>query len=409
MTRKLAGWLLVLMVAQNLVAAETNKKQDPPMVISLSWSSPDTKYLRLNAAEMDCQPFTGTAVYVSWPRPENGGVYLCTNKGSLSWMVFQETRFTDEMLEPALKDLQETKLTNYRDNFLEVISFIGGGHFNWYDDQRWAVVLHNIEAMARVAKEGGMPGIMLDCEEYGCPFWSYGGSRPNFALKQFEEYQDKTAEEVAERVRQRGRTFAAALNKGFPGCLIWTLYGYSHVNIADDDTKVAETDNGLYAAFLDGMLEGSDDETIFIDGCEGAYRYHMPEEFIKLRKVVTERALKFTRVPELYQKKMRVGFGLYLDMYNYPASHPWYPDRPEDNYMTPDHLEKALRNAIEIGDGYVWVYSEYPSWWLDSPDATFGEGVASRPEKDHKWIHPAYWRAVWRVLSDYELCRKQAQ
>ena len=60
--------------------------------------------------------------------------------------------------------------------------------------------------------------------------------------------------------------------------------------------------------------------------------------------------------------------------------------------MPPDRLAKAIRNALTVGDGYVWVDTEYPSWWLDGPDATFGDQV--RSGDDHKWIDPVYWRAV---------------
>ena len=392
---KLVG-LSFLLTSSVPVFAESTK-QDPPMVISMAWSSPDTKYLRLHAEEMDTQPFTGTILYASWPRPDAGGVLMSTDTDSLSWAVFKGTRFTDEMLRPAIEDLRETKLTNHKDNFLEVISFLGKGHFNWYDDKRWATVLHNIEAISRVAHKGGLRGILLDCEEYGCPFWSYGGDRPDYALKQFEEYQGKPAKEVAEHVRQRGQTFARALNKGFPGCLVWTLYAYSHVSMPDNVTDISDAGNGLYAAFIDGMLEGSDDETIFVDGCEGAYRFSLPGQFKELRKVVTDKALKYTRVPDLYKKKIRVGFGLYLDMYNYENSHPWYGDRPDENYMTPARLDKAIRNAIKISDGYVWVYSEYPSWWLTSPEGRFDPGVTARD--DHEWIHSSYWGAVKRGIN----------
>ena len=281
------------------------------------------------------------------------------------------------------------------------------GHFDWFDDAWWQTVLHNMEQVARVAKEGGCRGILLDMEEYGCVFWSWGGARPHFALRDKDTYQDRTFQETFDQCRRRGREFMQALNKGFPNCPIWTLYGYSHIVQGDDFSSVEQFEdsgNALYAAFFDGWLEGSDEGTYVIDGCEGSYRFDNTEPFVKLRKVVTEKALKFTAVPDIYRKKVRVGFGIYLDMYNYQDSHPWYPDRPQDNYMTPEHLEKAVRIAIHVSDGYVWVYSEFPSWWLDGPEATFARGVVSRD--DHSWIDPAYAEAIERAkVFDVERAR----
>ena len=376
-------------------------KQDPPMVISVSWSSPDTRYLRLHANQWEQQPFTGTILTASWPQPDAGSVNMSSEEGSLSWSVFQGERFTPPMLDGATEDLRQTTFRRSRDNLLWVVSYLGqAGHFDWFDDARWATVLHNVESLAKVAHRGGLRGLLLDAEEYGCPFWSYGGTRPEFALKNLETYKGKSWEQTRDQVRQRGRSFIKAVNKSYPGCLVWLTYGYSHIVHqlpADAPADLSDKGNGLFGAFLDGMLEASDEKTIFVDGCEGAYRFSEPQEFVQLRKVVTDKALKYTLVPEIYRKKMRVGFGLYIDMYNYKDSHPWYSDRPNDNYMTPDLLQKALKNALAISDGYVWIYSEYPSWWLDRSGASFGESVRGRA--DHKWIPPAYRQAIEKAVS----------
>lgn len=372
------------------------------MVVSVSWSSPDTRYLKLHAEEWEERPFTGTLVHASWPQPGAGSVEMCSGIDTISWAAFRKERITDEMIDSAVADLRETKLARCRDNFLWVVSHLKSGHFDWFDDAWWETVLHNVEGLARLARQGSLKGIFLDCEEYGCPFWSWGGGRPDFALKNLDTYKGKTWEETRDRCRARGRSFIAAVNKGCPGITIWLSYGYSHIvhKLPEATADLSDAGNGLYAAFLDGMLEASDDETIFIDGFEGSYRFAEPEEFVRLRKIVTENAMKFSAVPDVYARKVRVGFGLYMDMYNYKDSHPWYSDRPEDNYMTPARLEKAVRNAIKAGDGYVWIYSEYPSWWLDRPDAAFGEGVRSRD--DHKWIPRVYWRAIGEALSAQE-------
>ena len=381
-------------------AAGWGPRQDPPMVISISWSSPDVCYLRQHAREWAERPFTGTLVHMyEWPFAPAGCVEMGSGKG-VSWSAFQAERFSDDMLHDALENLLATPVTRCQDNLLWIVSFLAGGHFDWFDDARWATVLHNIESLARVSRQGGLRGIVLDCEEYGCPFWSWGGSRPDYALKSFDTYKGKTWEQTRAQVRERGQSFVKALNQGYPGCLIWTLYGYSHI-VHGDMTKaedLSDVGNGLYAAFLDGMLEASDDETVFVDGCEGAYRFGGADVFKDLRRVVTEKALKYTMAPEAYRKKMRVGFGLYMDMYNYPGCHAWYGDRPEDNYRTPAYLETSVRNAIKYSDGYVWIYSEFPSWWLDRPEAMFDKSLAGKSQH-YTWIPRVYWHALERAMT----------
>ncbi len=390
---------LPFMASQTTVGDDAwGPRQDPPMVISLGWSSPDVKYFRKHIARWEQRPFTGTLVHLyKWPFAPKG----CVEQGSghgVSWEAFQGKRFGADMLTAAIEDLKATRVTRSRDNLLWVVTYLGkGAHFDWFDDERWATVLHNIESLARVAREGGLRGIVLDCEEYGSPFWSWGGSREDYALKRFDNYKDTTWEQMSAQARRRGQSFARALNKGFPGCLVWTLYAYSHIQLRDETTDLSDSDNGVYARFLDGMLEASDDETIFVDGCEGAYRFGGRDAFMGLRKKVTEKALQYTLVPEAYRRKMRVGFGLYMDMYNYHGNHAWYGDRPEDNYRTPNYLETSLRNAIEYGDGYVWIYTEFPSWWLDSPDARFEDGVVGKT-KHYSWIPRVYWKALERGM-----------
>ena len=371
------------------------------MVISLAWNSQDTRYLRLHIGDWEQRPFTGTVVTASWPQPAAGKVEAGSPNGNLCWATFQAKRLTAEMFRGPMEDLKQTRFTTSKDNFLQIVSFLPGGHFDWFDEERWQTVLHNTEMLAGFAKQGGMKGLLLDFEEYGCAFWSWGGSRPKFALKNFDTYKDKTWQQTRDLVRQRGRSYIKAVNRKFPGCLIWTLYGYSYIALPAEGTDLSDSGNGLYAAFLDGMLEASDEGTIFVDGCERAYRMGSRHEFMRLRKVVTEKALKYTMVPEAYRKKMRVGFGLYMDMYNYPANHPWYADRPQENYRTPDYLETSVRNAIEVSDGYVWIYNEFPSWWLDGPEASFGQGVlvagkirAANDPGPHSWIPRVYWRSL---------------
>ncbi len=406
---KIIRCLTLFMMLPSILLAEDGKQQ--PMVVSVSWTSPDTRYLKLHVDKFEEQPFTGSVLTASWPQPKAGSVKLSRPEGSLSWAVFNEQRFTPDMLQGSTEDLLNTHLTHMKDNFLWVASYLRKGsdrpevpYFDWFDDERWDIVLHNIEAMARLAKAGGLKGIMFDNEEYGVAFWSYNDPEyPARELKTKPPYKGKTATQTGEKVRQRGRQFIKAINKSFPGCVIWTLNGYGsfvHKRPSQEVVDISEIPFGLSIVFLDGMLEASDENTIFIDGNERAYCYGELDQFIALGKSTRTEALRYTRVPNVYRKKVRVGFGIYLDYFSPPkGGQAWHSDEPDKNRQTPERLEKVIRFALHAGDGYVWVYSEYPSWWLDHPGDTFGEGVRMRELGTHKWIPSVYRRAVENVIS----------
>ena len=374
--------------------------EELPMVISVSWSSPDTRYLNQHIDEFANLPFTGTEVTVSYPQNAAGSVLGgSTDQDCLSWHVFQShpshPPITDAMVADAIGDLQAIGLSGARDNFLKVVTFPRDSGWDWFDDTGWTKVLNNIGRMARVALEGNLKGISLDPEEYGVPMWSAGGTRPEYRLGDLPEYANRTWAETRAKVYERGISFGQAMTAEFPGVDVWTLYGYSHivqqlpvVPVAD----LSDINNGLYAAFFDGMLRGTNEDSILIDGGEGAYRYIQRSEFAALRDVIENVAPSYSLEPALYSQKVRTGFGLYLDQYRYADSLPWDSENPQNNYMTPADLEYRLANAVAESDGYVWIYSEIPSWWLDSADDYFGDGVVSR--NDHGWVDPAYRLAV---------------
>ena len=47
-----------------------------PAIIQHGWTSPDTIYLRRNIGELEKRPFTGTVTWISWPRQENGRLWI---------------------------------------------------------------------------------------------------------------------------------------------------------------------------------------------------------------------------------------------------------------------------------------------------------------------------------------------
>ena len=83
-------------------------------------------------------------------------------------------------------------------------------------------------------------------------------------------------------------------------------------------------------------------------------------------KLVEEEARSFLQVPELYDRKMRVGFTYRLGIHAQeeaigeqngvsPPYESWIydPTAPDKNFFTPEKLEDTLKLALEIGNGYA--------------------------------------------------------
>ena len=93
-------------------------------------------------------------------------------------------------------------------------------------------------------------------------------------------------------------------------------------------------------------------------------------------------------VPEsLFREKVRVGFGLWLDL-----ARRWDPVRTSKNHFTPKEFQKAIKLALEIGDGYVWIWSEIANWYADSPDWKPADNVPMQTRARH--VPDAYRQAI---------------
>src|SRR5688572_18657927 len=135
---------VVLLAYVTALAAEPST--EGKKLIQYGWDSPDTAFLRKNVKAMVNSPFDGMMLTV---RPARGEGKL-GGMDSLGWMVFRPEKFTPEMYQHAIDDLAAAKSAKFTDHFLAVISHPAESGFDWFDDQLWASVLHNIGNMAKV-------------------------------------------------------------------------------------------------------------------------------------------------------------------------------------------------------------------------------------------------------------------
>lgn len=370
----------------------------PLTIIELSWTSADTVYLKQHMREMEKRPLDGVTVRVPDPRFPHGTVLNGAGVGDAGWAFLQNRRLERSVIAAAIADMQSTNFTRFHSNYLNMATYLppnpNGRTFDWFDDEWWATVLHNTRLLAEFAMEAGCEGILLDPEEYGCHIW-----RPQVML-QDPLYRGRSYEELMAKVRQRGREFVAAVNQEFPGARFLVLHAWESVLscVADDFDRLQDWGGRtLTIAFFDGMLEGSDSETIIMDGIENGYYVEEAEDFAVKCDRVRRYGPLLSAVPEQFRKKVRTATGIWLD-----RNRKWFPDEIEKNFYSPQRYQKAITNALAANDGFIWLYCERPTFWLDSATATLGEGVTpgtgvgDHSERDEviKWMPRLYWTAI---------------
>ena len=368
----------------------------PFTVLSFGWSTPDTKYLHDNVTAVERTPFDGTTVQVGFPRLDKGSAWNNNARDNLGWKVFSkhrlyDPRYTADLTAPAVRDLTATPFTRYRSNYLVICSYMPDPTvvtMDWFDDTWCANLAANTGLIATVAKQGGCEGILFDPEEYGCAVWSWP------KLREDPLYRDRTYRETQEKVRQRGAEFARALNAGYPGIRILSIHAWDTVLRYDGTRPVGrdlfpDVGYGLLPAFLDGILEGSDERTVIVDGIETTYWVDALPDFVAKARTLKDRGAELSEVPDLFRQKVRVGFAVWLDRDH--TAQPWYPVEQDKNHWTPERLAYVIGNGLAAGDGLVWVYSETATWLRDSRESTIDANV---PHPGANFVPDAYRQAL---------------
>ena len=363
---------------------------------------PDAKYCRENVLEMERLPFDGIAI---WPTAEIDG-----KREKIWFRWFNPERIPEEMVADTIRDLKATEFTTFTDNFLQMSSQCGPlGAPSWWDDDAWEAISANMALAARIAKDCGLKGIMIDVEQYGAAESPYK-YRFNYPYAHAEEKKllgrgqiDKlhTWEAFAAGARRRGREIMRAMCEVYPDITVISIAGLHELAkrrigdgqgfCPDEQLKgLASSDYGVLAPFADGLLEGAGPAATVVDGCEGAYAYTLNRRFVDARSDI-EDALDVSAAPDLYEKRMKVAFGLMLD-FDY-HSRGWHtdPQRFARNHFTPIDFGNALYFGMLNSDRYVWVYSE-----LDG--AVFLENVhgywQDPAEHAGSTVHEAYIAAM---------------
>jgi hypothetical protein len=325
-------------------SAQPGPQQDTPKakkLIEWGWDEPDTKFLRQHVETMERFPFDGLVFHATSGKGEN-----------LSWETWGGRKFAPADFRQAVEDLQVTKFNRLTDRFLRVN--VTPGKVDWFDDDAWAAVASNFGVAAHVAKQGRCKGFMFDTEQYeGVTVFDYRRQKDK-DKKTFAEYQAQ--------VRRRGREWIQAVNRQFPDITILLTFGYETSLWRAAQPKDRSTAAyGLLADFLDGVLDACTKETVIVDAYEFAYPYKERQQFEAAYETIKKQSLAWTAVPAKYQAQVKAGFGIWMDH----QKKGWDVADFSKNYFSPAEFEAAVRSALDVSDGYVWVYSERPKWWTN--------------------------------------------
>ncbi len=330
------------------LATPCNSQQTSPTMktkrlIEFGWDEPTTRFMRDHIAEMEQTPFEGCVFrFRFWPKNANP-----ENSDQAAW---GRRRFEEADIQPALDDLKVTTFKTFKHNFLRMS--VTPADLDWFDD--YSSVLNNIRLIARVAKAGNSKGILFDTEEYVNRIFTYSLQR-DAKTKSFSSY--------ASQVHLRGKQVMEAMQSEFPDIVVMFTYGYALPWSESNDGRksMSETEHGLLASFIDGMVSEAKGKTRFIDGNELAYSYTKTSHFSKGRSALTRDLKMIVENPAAYSRLFTISHGIWMD-YNWRQLG-WNMKTPSRNPRNPALMEILTRQALLEADEYVWIYSETPQWW----------------------------------------------
>ena len=280
---------------------------------------------------------------------------------------------TYEELEPDIRAFQSVKdWGRVTDNFLWSSYAVWGNKLeaqNWFNDSHLDIILANVRLQARVARECGFKGILLDLEQYtghGAEgTWHIPFNYPNYREDGYiKEGRDtpRSFSEVAAKIRQRGTQYAQTVCTGFPGLKILIIPGLYEWTDRGDNEPLEDRHYGLYPAFINGMLEGLDSEATLISGNELTYSKTRYVDIGQERRRFEEAIENLCDAPDHLKQRMSFAAGIWVD-----TGRTWSDTDVNKNERSPQDHERAVRNAFIASDEYAWIYGEQSRFLLGTP------------------------------------------
>ncbi len=301
------------------------------------------------------------------PAKNPDGTLNANNRLVFAWWNVQEITMAD--VRPDVDALKAIKNWGvFTDNFLWTASHAEGiKPADWFNESDWKIVLANTRLSAKIAKEVGLKGILFDMEGYGGGAYGVWRQPWDYTLYFRSDYQEakeakpRPFEEVAAKVRQRGKQWAQALCGEYPDITIFVIAGLYDVAWERSlyfDKGLDGTDSGLWAPFVDGILMGLSKQAKLVCGSESTYLDSKYSDMLIQRDKSLKQSLVVSTAPELARQRITFSAGIWTDA-GYGAHGRFSPDDVTVNQRDPVRHMHAVHNALAASDEYAWQWGEW--------------------------------------------------
>ena len=360
----------------NLDAENDLPRRGRTKLIECGWDNPTIPFFHDHIREIEKIPYDGTRLKLERKVQRDGksavhGWKTVTGPEKWDYGWFAED----------LKLLEETKSDVYTDNFL-VFGF--PSYVPWEDPARWDIFCHNTAIMAKLAKEGGLKGFVLDTECYSSPLQFKFHGQP-------EEY-----ERTKRAARERGRQFMKAIASEYPDMTLFTFLLFSmnsrFLNSACPEETLKYSDYSLKVPFLNGMLDELPVQMKIVEGNESAGYTAACREDLLQGYFNARQTIRNSVYPENLSKlnQVQIAASLYLDAYFV-----WRNEKKEPyalfSSLSPsgklDAFRRMLGYTLEITDGYAWTWGECGEWWPMPLRKAAMDRITRMYQRDRMWVN----------------------
>jgi len=377
--------LFVAVMAAGAVSAN-------PKYIYTGWDLGDvTPQEVLSMADaFDKSACDGVALRIGGALPGRDGLRMRKIVGDPGWKYDEVKHF-----EPVFREI--VKHPSLRESLL-FLYMSPTNRLSWKDDLAWAAFAGNVAVHARLARRGGLKGVITDFEDY-------------YRQKQYVHSPEKdggTFAEACRLARRRGREVFKAAFAEFPEMSVLTFQLFTadtrYARRRDPVAMMVEN-RDLWPAFVNGILDVMPPTATITDGNEGFgylaradrqgfYRGACDQRVGVLPLVAAENRAK-------YQAQVKVGFGLYMDSYSLPTNSSYYFGPVNGKRI--HHFEDNLRQATACADGYIWFWGEkglFIDWPADLKERSgntwrsTGGGTWRRKYFEGSWGRVLPWRKL---------------
>lgn len=376
----LFGLVLGLWLGATSAWVSAAEKARDKKLIEVGWDAPDTQFLKEHWREMERSApfFDGVVFLLDPPIADTDPDRSAFVRGRNHLLPWQAKRLKREWFEQPIENLRTCAFEKFTDNFIWVTTT--PGNVDWFDAQGWEGVAHNLGVLAAVAKKGGAKGLCLDAEAYDGKQFAWNPAK------------GRTFADTCEAARERGRGVMRAIAREYPDITILAFWLFSANLNAVKSGNVEEAlkihDNGLYSAFVNGMLDAAPPTVRLVDATEDGYLFDGREDYLQEYWSLRGKSAPALRLVEpenraKYLAQTSIGYGLYLDSYLNPPESTYYLGGEATSRLAA--LRENFGHALDVADEYVWAYGEQCRWWSIEYEEWALKSVRSLTGKGRFW------------------------